>query len=381
MRVTGAARNRAGQCRRVDDLPSLGRVVIDVLVGACREKARERMHNRKQSLQRHAASRGHHMLLGDAALDESIRQFRLESFDAAVRQKIGVHHDDLGPGARDLQQLITVGDHKALGPGRRHARRKRRVVQCKRRLLQRCEPRVHAGGNLVDGGEIVVQARCARMEVIRRVAAREPFHERHALAFHGVGNEDLRAIGHARELLECPANRAQVVSVSPLHFPAERTELVLDRAEIADGRHGSIRLQLVVIDDDGDFGELLVGGRLQGFPDLAFLQLAVAGHHDNPSAASGQAFRAGHAVRFRDPHAERAGVGRDKRRGDVRMSGQAAEPPQLVQEIEVEFLECDEQCVQRGRVVPLRREVHIGIRRAAVGIDKRRRPQPADQIQ
>ena len=45
---------------------------------------------------------------------------------------------------------------------------------------------------------------------------------------------------------------------------------------------------------------------------------------------------------------------------DVGMTRQPAEPPQLVQQIEVELLERDEQRVERGRVVALRREVDVG---------------------
>src|SRR5665213_1794230 len=62
------------------------------------------------------------------------------------------------------------------------------------------------------------------------------------------------------------------------------------------------------------------------------------------------------------------------------MTGQAAEPAQLVEQIEIELLECDEQRVERGGVVSLRRKVDIRVARAAVGIDEVVGPQPADQV-
>ncbi len=109
-------------------------------------------------------------------------------------------------------------------------------------------------------------------------------------------------------------------------------ELVLDRTEVADRRHERVGLELVVIDDDDDLGDLLVGDRLERLPDLPFLQLAVAGHHEHAAAAAGVAIGARHAVGLRDAHAERAGVGRDERRGHIGVARQSVQLPQRVHE-------------------------------------------------
>jgi hypothetical protein len=153
------------------------------------------------------------------------------------------------------------------------------------------------------------------------------------------------------------------------------------RAEIADRRDRRIRLQLVVIDDGDDLGEPLVGSRLQRLPDLPFLQLAVAGHQHDASAAAGEPPRARHAVGLGDAHAERTGVGGDERRRlHVGVTWQPAEAPQLVEAIEVELAERDEQRVERRRVVALRGEVDVGVRRAAVGVHELLGPEPRDQV-
>ena len=47
---------------------------------------------------------------------------------------------------------------------------------------------------------------------------------------------------------------------------------------------------------------------------------------------------------------------------DIGVARQAAEPPQLVQQVEVELAERDQQRVERRRVVALRREVDVGCR-------------------
>ncbi len=199
------------------------------------------------------------------------------------------------------------------------------------------------------------------MKVIGLVAARQAFHERHALAFDGVGDKHLGLISDGGEVRQRIAQHGEVVPVAAPHFPPKRAELLFDRAEVADRRDGGIGLQLVVIDDHRDLGETLIGHRLQRFPDLAFLQLAVAGHHDDAAGAAGVAVGAGHAVGLRDAHAERAGVGGDKRRADVGMPRQAVEAAQLRQQVEAEFLHRDQQRIQCRRVVSFRREIDIGI--------------------
>jgi hypothetical protein len=111
------------------------------------------------------------------------------------------------------------------------------------------------------------------------------------------------------------------------------------------------------------------------------LELAVTRHHHDAAGAAGEPARARHPIRLREAHAERPGVGRDeRRRDDVGMTGQPAEPAEPVQEIEVQLAERDQQRVERGRVVPLRRKVRVGVRRAAVHIGQLLGPQPRDEI-
>jgi len=42
------------------------------------------MDDRKQPFERHPPGGRHHVLFGDPALDEAIRQLRLERFDASI---------------------------------------------------------------------------------------------------------------------------------------------------------------------------------------------------------------------------------------------------------------------------------------------------------
>ena len=279
-------------------------------------------------------------MLGDAALDEALRQLRLERFDAAVRQQIGVHDDDLGTMARHLEQLVAVGEHDLFGVLRRDAHRQRRRRQRRRRLAERVELGVDARDQLARRLDVVLERRRAGVEVIGLVAAGDAFHERHALALDGVGDEHLRLVGDGREVRERVAQHARSRGRRRAALPSRSMRNFSSIGpEVADRGHRGVRLELVVIDDHRDVGEALVRHRLQRLPDLAFLQLAVAGHHDDAAAAPGVAIGARHAVGLRDAHAERAGVGGDERRADIGMAGQAVQLAQLRQQVEAELLD------------------------------------------
>ena len=142
----------------------------------------------------------------------------------------------------------------------------------------------------------------------------------------------------------------------PVHAPdrpAEGAELLLDGTEIAYRRDLGIRLVFVVIDDNRDLTEPGICSRLERFPDLPFLELAVAGHDDDPAAVPGEALRPRHAVRLGDAHPERTGIRHDARRGHIGVSGKTVQAAEAVNQVEIELLQRDEQRVQTRRVVAL----------------------------
>ena len=108
--------------------------------------------------------------------------------------------------------------------------RQRRRRQRRRRLAERVELGVDARDQLARRLDVVLERRRAGVEVIGLVAAGDAFHERHALALDGVGDEDLRLVGDGREMRERVAQHAEVVAVAAPHFPAERAELLFDRS-------------------------------------------------------------------------------------------------------------------------------------------------------
>src|SRR5262249_8128439 len=65
----------------------------------------------------------------------------------------------------------------------------------------------------------------------------------------------------------------------------ERPPLVEQRLEILDLTRRAGRLNLVVVDDRREIGQLVLAGAQRGFPDRAFVDLAVAHYHDDAVVA------------------------------------------------------------------------------------------------
>ena len=102
--------------------------------------------------------------------------------------------------------------------------------------------------------------------------------------------------------------RGHVMAIATRNVPAESLEFGLEIAEVARLAHPDIRLHLVVIDNDGNAVDLVIGRGNERFPNLAFLQFAVAGHHKEAAIASRKPIGERHALGFRNAHAKRAGV-------------------------------------------------------------------------
>ena len=75
------------------------------------------------------------------------------------------------------------------------------------------------------------------------------------------------------------ADGAEVVPVDLDGVPAEGAPLVGQRRDIHDVLHEAVELDPVVVDDRDHVVDLVEGARHGRFPDLPFLDLAVAQHH------------------------------------------------------------------------------------------------------
>src|SRR5216683_461366 len=113
------------------------------------------------------------------------------------------------------------------------------------------------------------------------VPLRVVLHEGHALALHGVGHDEGRGAAGRLRLVEGLRDLGDVVAVDLHHGPAERLPLGDDRLEVQDLLHEVVELDLVVVEDDHEIVERMVGltelrCRHRGFPHLPLLDLAVA---------------------------------------------------------------------------------------------------------
>ena len=118
-----------------------------------------------------------------------------------------------------------------------------------------------------------------------------------------------------RKRLERSPQRGEVVAVAARDIPAERAELGLEVAQVADARHPGVRLDLVVVDDHRDLAQSArspprPATPRTGPPAARRRRSARRSLPGVPCEPVGE----GHALGLRDAHAERAGVGHDARR-------------------------------------------------------------------
>ena len=92
-------------------------------------------------------------------------------------------------------------------------------------------------------------------------------------------------------------------------MPAEGPELRFHVAQVEDLSDQLVRLHLVGVDDDVQGRQPRVGGGLEGFVVLPFLELAVAGHHDHAPSPAEEALGPGDPPALGDAHSQRARVG------------------------------------------------------------------------
>ena len=100
-----------------------------------------------------------------------------------------------------------------------------------------------------------------------------------------------------------------VMAVELEHVPAEGSPLVGQRLQFHDVLHETVELDAVVVHDGADVIDLVEGAEHGGFPDLAFLDFAVAQHHIDAGRAAVHPQREAHAQREGEAVAERTGGG------------------------------------------------------------------------
>lgn len=154
---------------------------------------------------------------------------------------------------------------------------------------------------------------------------------------------------------------ARRVAVATQDAPAEGAELRFQIAQVAHVGDPGVGLDLVVVDDHGQFAHCVVHRTGQRFPVLALLELAVARQDVDPTARAGQPVAEDHALGAGDAHAERAGVRVHVRDADVGVARQTAEAAQLVQLLLGECAEPDVGRVEAGYVVSLGGEVDVAV--------------------
>ena len=289
----------------------------------------------------HGAGLGNHVLLGDPALDEPVREAIPEGHQPAVENQVRVEGDEPRLALRLLDERLPVRGHEPLGRAGGATGRRLLRDELHRRDAERLEP---AGETFLELGEralVLVVAGGAGVEAVegRRLMGKPVgFHERNPCPLQRIGHQQLRSIGGGlRQPLQRAGHLRNVVAVAAIDGPAERRRLGLQLAKVGDLVHPGVRLDLVVIHDRGDLAHPLIRRAAQRLPELTLLKLAVPGEHEDASLPAGHAPGADEPLGLRDPHPERARGGLYLWGDDhVRVAWEPPEPAQPVDELEVQ---------------------------------------------
>ena len=115
------------------------------------------------------------------------------------------------------------------------------------------------------------------------------------------------------------------MSAAARRSPAKGSKLGFQISQIADVLYPGVGLDLIMIHNDSERFEAVVGSADEGFPNLSFLQLPVAHENENAATLSQQVAGLEHAFCLGDTHAERSRVRVAVRGVDIRMTRQPAE--------------------------------------------------------
>jgi hypothetical protein len=114
------------------------------------------------------------------------------------------------------------------------------------------------------------------------VPSGDVFHEADAFAFDGIGNDDVWLAASGLGFFEGLDHLLHVVAVDGEDFPSETAVFVFERLDVHYVFDPAVNLQAIAVDDANQVVELEMAGFHGGFPDLAFLLLAVAHDAEDP---------------------------------------------------------------------------------------------------
>ena len=177
VRMAGAAGDDPGQEAAVDHLRALGGVVEHLLAGARRQEARERVDGGQHPAQRQRAGLRDHVLLGDPALDEALREALAERDQPAVEVQVGVERDEPRLALGGGRERLAVGGDELLRRGGRGAARRLALDRAARRRAgrrSRPAPRRTAPARARRNGTCRARCPTARSRAARRRRRRGP---------------------------------------------------------------------------------------------------------------------------------------------------------------------------------------------------------------
>ncbi len=242
-------------------LVALGGVVVDLLVRPRGEEAGEGVADREQPGERHRARPARPCPARRCRTRRSARgsargrgrgpvSSTRSASSATSRGSVSRLHR---PAPRRRRRRAAAGSR-----GGERARGGSAATSSNRSEAERLEPLRQARLELLEPALVLLRARRARVEAVQRGGRLRQvmrLHEGDAGALEGVGDQQLGPLLLRTQLLQGAGERARVVPVAAPDRPAERLDLALQVAEVADLRDPGVGLELVVVDDHRDLAE------------------------------------------------------------------------------------------------------------------------------
>ena len=192
-------------------------------------------------------------------------------------------------------------------------------------------------------------------------------HEGNALALGGVHDDTGGLFAFGVEGVHGGLDLVVVVAVDGQHVEVEGFHLLFQRLAAHDRLGAAVDLQAVAVQEHAQVGKLIVGGKHEGLPALAFLHLAVAHDGKDVDGLARVLGTQGHAAGGRDALAQAAG-GHIHARGLVHVGVALQIAADLAQGLEVfhrEVTALGQRCIQcrGGMALGQHQTVAVGLLR------------------
>src|SRR2546422_2535478 len=121
-------------------------------------------------------------------------------------------------------------------------------------------------------------------------------HEADPFAFYSMGNDARRSSRSSRDILQGLSDLHKIVTINLPHCPAKRSPLIREWFQLENFLHSTEALYFVVINDNDQIVEPVMGSKQRRFPVRTFIALTVTQQREDTIGSSVAFARESHAA-------------------------------------------------------------------------------------